>query len=213
MPKGGKPPEGLNWDEWCGTAPMTDFDSRLHPENWRSSFDYGCGAFGDWGPHILDTAHRFLDLGLPHTIEAVRRVQPSPFIFPQASTIRFDFAERGSKPPAEVWWYDGVANRPPLPPELGQGAELKERAGKFIYSRTAVFRGGTHGETLRIIPDERMRALAPSLPKITSVFSDHVTNFILACQGQEESRSPFSVSGRMAPTFCQRRAFDRPTKS
>jgi hypothetical protein len=27
------------------------------------------------------------------------------------------------------------------------------------------------------------------------MFSDHATNFILACQGKEESRSPFRVSG------------------
>ena len=35
------------------------------------------------------------ELGLPHTIEAVRREGASQFIFPQASTIRFDFAARG----------------------------------------------------------------------------------------------------------------------
>ena len=46
-----------------------------------------------------------------------------------------------------------------------------------------------------------MRALAPSLPKITSVFSDHATNFVLACQGKEESRSPFSVSGPLTQVF------------
>ena len=201
FPSGEPMPPGLDWDLWHAARPVRPFSTKLHPLAWRGWFDFGNGAFGDWGPHILDTAHRFLELGLPHTIEAVHRDEPNPFIFPQASTIRFDFAERGSKPPTEVWWYDGVANRPPLPPELGPGAELKEQAGKFIYSRTAVFKGGTHGETLRIIPEERMRALAPSLPKVTSVFSDHATNFILACQGKEESRSPFRVSGPLTQVF------------
>jgi predicted dehydrogenase len=191
----------LNWDEWLAARPARPYSTKLHPLTWRGWFDFGTGAFGDWGAHILDTAHRFLDLGLPHTIEAVRRDEPGPFIFPQASTIRFDFGARGAKPPVEVWWYDGVANRPPLPAELGPGAVLAEQAGKFIYSRTHVFKGGTHGDTLRIIPDARMRELAPSLPKVAGGFSDHARNFVLACQGREESRSPFRVSGPLTQVF------------
>jgi predicted dehydrogenase len=201
FPAGEPAPAGLDWDLWHAAKPLHPYSPKLHPKTWRGWFDYGDGAFGDWGPHILDTAHRFLELGLPRTIEAVHRDQPSPYIFPQASTIRFDFAARGSKPPVEVWWYDGVANRPPLPAELGPGAVLTELGGKFIYSRTTVFKGGTHGDTLRIIPEDRMRALAPSLPKITGGFSDHAVNFVLACQGKEESRSPFAVSGPLTQVF------------
>jgi predicted dehydrogenase len=173
----------------------------FHPKKWRGWFAYGSGALGDWGAHIIDTAHRFLNLGLPSAIEAVSRDQPSEFIFPQASTLRFEFAARGAKPPVDVWWYDGQTNRPPLPAELGPGAVLKEEAGKFIYSRTLVFKGGTHGDTLRIIPEARMQELAPTLPKVVGGFSDHPTNFVLACQGKEESRSPFHVSGPLTQVF------------
>ncbi|MFO7692002.1 MAG: Gfo/Idh/MocA family oxidoreductase [Vicinamibacterales bacterium] len=201
FPAGEPMPPGLDWDLWHAATPVHPYSPKLHPKTWRGWYAYGNGAFGDWGPHILDTAHRFLELGLPRAIEAVRREQPSEFIFPQASTIRFDFPARESKPPVEIWWYDGLANRPPLPAELGPGAVLTELGGKFIYSRTAVFKGGTHGDTLRIIPEERMRALAPSLPKVTGPFSDHATNFILACQGKEESRSPFSVAGPLTQVF------------
>jgi predicted dehydrogenase len=201
FPSGEPLPPGLDWDLWNGPRPVRPFSAKLHPQTWRGWFDYGNGAFGDWGPHILDTAHRFLELGLPHTIEAVHRDQASPFIFPQSSTIRFDFAARGSMPPVEVWWYDGVANKPPLPAELGPGAVLKEEAGKFIYSRSLVFKGGTHGDTLRVIPEERMNQLAPSLPKIVSKFSDHPTNFIWACQGKEDNRSPFHISGPLTQVF------------
>jgi predicted dehydrogenase len=195
FPSGEPMPPGLDWDLWHSARPMHPFSTKLHPQTWRGWFAHGTGAFGDWGAHILDTAHRFLDLGLPHTIEAVYRDRPSPYIFPQGSTVRFDFAARGSQPPVEIWWYEGVANKPPLPAELGPGAMLNDEAGKFIYSRTLVFKGGTHGDTLRVIPEERMNQLAPSLPKTVGKFSDHPTNFILACQGKEESRSPFHVSG------------------
>ena len=194
-------PPGLDWDTWHVARPLHPFSRRLHPENWRGWFDYGTGAFGDWGAHILDTAHRFLELGLPHTIEAVRRDGTNALIFPQASTVRFDFAARAGMPPVEVFWYDGVDNPPPLPAELGPGATLTEKNGKFLFSRTLAFRGGTHSDTLRVMPESRMQDLAPSLPKVVDRQSDHFTNFILACQGKEETRSPFSVSGPLTQMF------------
>jgi hypothetical protein len=94
-----------------------------------------------------------------------------------------------------------VNNRPPLPAELGPGATLTEENGKFIYSKELVFKGGTHGDTLRIIPEDRMREMGPTLPKIAGGFSDHATNFVLACQGKEQSRSPFTVSGPLTQMF------------
>jgi predicted dehydrogenase len=201
FPEGEPLPPGMDWDIWNATRPEHPFSSKLHPKTWRSWYHYGSGAFGDWAPHILDTAHRFLNLGLPHTIEAARRDGPSPLIFPQASTIRFEFAARGAMPPVEVFWYDGQQNRPPLPEALGPGATLAEKNGKFIYSKTLVFKGGTHGDTLRIIPEARMQELAPTLPKITGGFSDHAVNFVRACQGTEKTRSPFHVSGPLTQVF------------
>jgi predicted dehydrogenase len=201
FPPGEPLPPGLDWDGWHAARPVHAFSARLHPENWRGWFAYGTGAFGDWGAHILDTAHRFLKLGLPHAVEAIRLEGRSEFIFPQASTIRFDFAARPGMPPVEVFWYDGVDNVPPLPAELGAGASLTEKAGKFIYSNTLVFRGGTHGDTLRIVPESRMSEMSASLPKVGGGFSDHATNFVLACQGREESRSPFHVSGPLTQVF------------
>ena len=200
MPSGAKMPDTLDWDTWLGTAPYTDYDPKLHPGNWRSFFDYGNGAFGDWGPHILDTAHRFLELGLPTEIEAVKRDGPNPFIFPQASTIRFHFPDRGEhKPACDVFWYDGVHNKPTPPPEFG---DRKLRAnGKFIYSKELVFEGGTHSDTLRIIPETKMREMAPSLPKVPGKHSDHYRNFLLACKGEEQTRSPFDVSGPLTQVF------------
>lgn len=194
-------PPTLDWDTWHSDVPLRPFSPRLHPGNWRSWFVYGDGAFGDWGPHILDTAHRFLELGLPHTIEAVKRDGPNEFIFPQATTIRFDFAARGAMPPVEVWWYDGVDNRPPLPPEYGPKEKFTRANGKFIYSKTLTFAGGTHSETLRILPEAKMQAMAAGLPKITGGFSDHFQNFALACLGREETKSPFHISGPLSQVF------------
>src|SRR5690606_11668958 len=78
-------PQTLDWDLWHVGRPLRPYSERLHPGDWRSWFEFGNGAFGDWGPHILDTAHRFLNLGLPRTIEAERLDGANPYFFPQAS--------------------------------------------------------------------------------------------------------------------------------
>lgn len=194
-------PATINWDLWSANKPVHPYSPRLHPGNWRGWFEYGNGAFGDWGPHILDTCHRFLALGLPHTIEALRRDGANDFIFPQASTIRFDFAARGAMPPVEVFWYDGVGNRPPLPPEMDPAVPFKQSSGKFIYSKTLTFLGGTHSDTLRIVPETKMKELGPKLPRVTGGFSDHFTNFVLACFGREEAKSPFHIAGPLSQVF------------
>jgi hypothetical protein len=131
----------------------------------------------------------------------VKRDGPNEFIFPQATTIRFDFAARRNLPPVEVFWYDGVENWPPLPPEMAGKTGFTQLNGKFIYSKQLTFLGGTHSDTLRVVPEEKMREMAPTLPRINGGFSDHFQNFALACLGREETKSPFHVSGPLSQVF------------
>jgi predicted dehydrogenase len=48
------PPEGMDWDFWCGPAPLRPFNKRIHPGGWRNYLDYANGQLGDWGVHWLD---------------------------------------------------------------------------------------------------------------------------------------------------------------
>lgn len=193
-------PAGMNWPVWCGPAPVNPFSKRLHPQEWRSWFDYGCGAFGDWGPHILDTAHRFLKLGLPQSVQVVKRDGPNDFVFPQASTIRFNFDARGEGLPAcQVTWYDGIGNQPEVDPALGE-VSLKS-PGKILYGKDMVFQGGSHASVLTVLPREKYLDMRKDLPRISGKNSNHYANFLLACKGEEEARSPFSVAGPLCQVF------------
>ena len=84
-------PESLDWDVWLTVAQEHAYNEKYCNGEWRSWFDFGNGALGDWGAHIFDTAHQFLDLGLPEEVEAVKLDGWSPLIFPQASTLAFRF--------------------------------------------------------------------------------------------------------------------------
>jgi predicted dehydrogenase len=48
------PPEGMNWNLWCGPAPLRPFNNKIHPGGWRDFLDYANGTLGDWGVHWLD---------------------------------------------------------------------------------------------------------------------------------------------------------------
>jgi predicted dehydrogenase len=206
-------PKAMDWDTWVGPAPVHPFSRKLHPAEWRSWFDYGSGAFGDWGPHILDTCHRFLDLGLPEKITAVHRDGANPLVYPQASTIRFDFPAREGKPPCEVTWYDGTGNKPEIESKYRVKVTDKKTGksswksasvggpGKIIYGNDMTFKGGSHGSTLSVLGTEAGGFSDRSLPEYSSRNSNHYANFLLACQGEEESRSPFSVSGPLTQVF------------
>ncbi|HZT79068.1 MAG TPA: Gfo/Idh/MocA family oxidoreductase [Gemmataceae bacterium] len=48
------PPKGLDWDLYCGPAPLRPFNRKIHPGGWRNFLDFANGTLGDWGVHWLD---------------------------------------------------------------------------------------------------------------------------------------------------------------
>ena len=202
-------PETLDWDCWLATAQAHHYNKGYMNGDWRAWFDFGNGALGDWGAHIFDTAHEFLNLGLPTEVEAVKIEGQSPFIFPQASTLAFRFPKRGTLPPVELTWYDGQDNLAPLPDAMGESIvdgnipppsagtiDTKKRPpGKVIYGEGLTFQGGTHGTTLKIIPESKARDMESKLPEVPKSPSNHFVNFLRACKGEEKCRSSFAVAG------------------
>lgn len=94
------PNADIDWDVWTGPSIYHGFSDRYHQGNWRCWYDYGMGALGDWGAHLLDTAHEFLELGLPYEIGMDYALGHNSYFFPFSSTIRFRFPARGSMLPA-----------------------------------------------------------------------------------------------------------------
>lgn len=208
-------PEGMDWQTWLTTAKHHEYNSQYHPGNWRGWYDFGMGAIGDWGAHIIDTCHQFLNLGLPYEIDPVKVTGLNDFFFPLETTLRFKFGPRGDMPPVDLYWYDGENNLPPLPegyndvagqavdvPASGQNSKVNAlRPGKIIYSKDLLFKGGSHAATLQIIPKAKADEMAGQLPEVPETPSNHFANFLNACRGLEETRSPFSVFGPMCQTF------------
>ena len=62
------PPEGLDWDMWCGPAPMKAYNSRIHPKGFRQFLDFANGQIGDWGIHWFDQVLWWTEERYPRTI-------------------------------------------------------------------------------------------------------------------------------------------------
>ena len=215
FPQGQPVPSTLDWDTWHSAVQHHDYNKDYVNGQWRCWYDFGMGALGDWGAHILDTSHQFLDLGLPSKVKPLKLEGHNPFFYPQATTLLFHFPKRGKMPPVDVTWYDGVNNVPQVPEGYGvseldpnippasngkiQPARLNP--GKIIYSKELTFKGGSHGSTLSIIPEEKAREMASKLPEVPPSPSNHFKNFLLGCKGQEKCRSSFDIAGPLSQVF------------
>ncbi len=47
-------PKNVDWDMWCGPAPLRNYNANIHPRGFRQYLDYANGQLGDWGIHWLD---------------------------------------------------------------------------------------------------------------------------------------------------------------
>ena len=154
-------PKTLDWDIWQMQTFGHQYNHDFVNGQWRCWYDFGMGALGDWGAHLLDTAHQFLDLGLPEEVNPIRLTGHNQFFFPMSSTLSFKFPARKTMPKVEILWYDGVDNLPPIPegygvqgldpnippPSTGKIEAPKLNPGKIIYSKDLTFKGGSHGWT------------------------------------------------------------------
>ena len=68
-PDASKKPEALDWNLWLGPAPLIPYTPEIHPFNWRGWWEYGTGALGDVGCHLIDIPFRTLGLKYPTDAE------------------------------------------------------------------------------------------------------------------------------------------------
>jgi len=108
-PEGSDPvPVGLDWDLWLGSASPRPFKSKVyHRFNWRGWHDFGTGALGDAGCHLLNLPARALGLAAPVTVEAEDCTERFAETYVKSSRVRYEFAPRGKSPGVLALWYDG----------------------------------------------------------------------------------------------------------
>ncbi len=186
-------PSTLDWDLWLGVAQPREYDPAYLPFTWRGYWDFGTGALGDMGCHILDGAFYALELGAPTHVEAVsaKLTEISP---PKSSMVKYKFPARGALAPVTLTWYDGGL-QPTLPDALEPGRLLAPN-GSLIIGTKATVLADTYYDKVTIIPDAKMAELAPSLPgkTIPRVGMTHFMEWVRACKGGVAAGSSFDYA-------------------
>ena len=131
------------------------------------------------------------------SVECIKKEGVSPFMFPKASVIRFDFAAYGNMPALKVFWYDGLKENPKIPgvpegewlgdPPSPDAADRAVRRG----ARRAAGSGGAprHGDSGR-----RRRRPATISARPAGSSTGRIRGMKAARQHRSASRRPTAAS-------------------
>jgi predicted dehydrogenase len=133
-PAGTEVPDNVAWDLWIGAAPMRPFAPEVyHPFKWRDWQDFGSGALGDFGCHLLDPVFGALELTAPTSVVA-QHDGTNNEVWPGPETVTYTFpgTKRTSGNSIQVIWRDGGLKPPRELAQLPDGVELPPNGSIFI---------------------------------------------------------------------------------
>jgi predicted dehydrogenase len=193
-------PKELDWDLWLGVAPERPYHPCYLPIKWRGWWDFGCGALGDIGCHVMDAGFWALDLGEPVSIEAeVPEVGPESG--PKWSIITYQFPARGERPPVKVVWHDG-GKQPPRPKDLEPDRKLPNESWAILYGEKGTIMHDFYCGTVRVIPEAKHKELGVSkipktLPRAPAGQAPHMAEYLRACNGGEAAGANFEYASAL----------------
>lgn len=187
-------PKSLDWDGWLGVAAERAYDPSYCPFSWRGWWDFGTGALGDMGCHIMDAAYWALELGSPMSIEPIA-TSVNEVSAPESSYVEYRYAARGSRPAVRVRWFDGGL-KPPIPFGLRDEWDRKSN-GTLLYGENGMILADTYANSVRVLPYEGGESLESSLPEpsLPRVDGGHFAEWIRACKGGAPAGSNFEYAG------------------
>lgn len=171
----GEPSADLDWDLWLGPAQKVGYTPAYHPFKWRGWWNFGAGALGDIGCHIMDIPFRVLGLGYPTEVESsISSVflkdwtaEYNPEGCPPASHVELKFpASVKNKSDVKLVWSDGGI-RPFRPDFLPVGEAYPEGGenGMFMIGDKGLIACGMYGDDPKLYTKDGQKQEAPAKPK------------------------------------------------
>jgi predicted dehydrogenase len=218
----GKPekPQDLDWDTWIGPAAPVDYHPGYHPFKWRGWWNFGTGALGDMGCHLMDPPYRVLGLGYPTEVECsvgsvfLKDWTPEyiPDGCPPSSTVQLRFApSKKNKSGVTMTWNDGGLR--PFHPELIPADEimgdLDGSNGALLIGSKGVMVCGTYGQYPKIFKKNGEKIEMPKADPSVKVLPEngHQMAWTEACKAGFNSdkhkalTSSFDFAGPLTETI------------
>lgn len=123
------PPASLDWDLWCGPAPLKPYSPNIGHFAWRLEKTTGHGHLVDWGIHLIDATRSILGESMPRAIQAAGGIYyfKDAITTPDILTVHFDF------PTCPVVWRHRIWGAEEHDPETSNGVFLYgEKATVFV---------------------------------------------------------------------------------
>jgi len=195
-------PDTLSWDLWLGPAADRAFNPNYLPFKWRGFWDFGTGAMGDMGCHIMETPFKTLGLQFPYEAEAsCTTIWSNDFVeadyseaCPPSSVVRllFDTKDHGN---VSLNWYDGGI-MPDLPPELGDGEVPGGNGGGSIFhGEKGIMITDCYSGNPRLLPASKNETFTPPAQTLKRVVTSHQGEWVDAILNGGTTSSPFSYGG------------------
>ncbi len=214
-------PDTLDWDTYIGPADWVDYNPAWHPFKWHGWWNFGTGALGDMGCHLIDSPFRTLRLGYPTEVEcSIGQVfirdwtaEHIPEGCPPSSLVQIKFpANQHNKSEVKMTWSDGGLRpfHPDLIPANDPLGEADSSNGAMLIGEKGVIMCGTYGKapklylkngTVREMPKDAFKTRYTDLPE----YGHHVawTDAVKAgfnSREHKELTSSFDYSGPLTET-------------
>jgi len=202
-------PKELDWNLWLGTAPEKDFVDKLVPFNWRGWWDYGTGALGDMGCHLIEAPFSVLNLKYAKEVEAsVGSVYVDEFkrgYFPESCppsshvTLRFPKTNK-TKGEVTLHWMDGGI-QPERPEELEANETFGDGGNGTLFIGTkGKMMSETYSANPKLLPLSRNKDIKvkPKYARVPDGANGHYKQWVeaaIAGYGKQEVSSPFEIAG------------------
>ncbi|WGQ11492.1 Gfo/Idh/MocA family oxidoreductase [Pedobacter gandavensis] len=209
----GSVPKELDWDLWLGSAPYKPFVDKLVPFNWRGWWDYGTGAIGDMGCHLVEPPFRILGLDTPIDVQcSVGSIYVDEFkrgyfpdSCPPSSHVIMTFKKtKKTKDDLQIHWMDGGI-KPGRPIELGANEPFGANGVLFEGTKGKMM-CDVYGANPRLLPLSRNQEVhvKPGVERVIGGVDGHYWDWAEACiagYGKKKLSSPFEIAGPLTETL------------
>ncbi|MFN7116100.1 MAG: Gfo/Idh/MocA family protein [Saprospiraceae bacterium] len=214
-----EPMSQQDWELFVGPAEWVDYHPLYHPFKWRGWWNFGTGALGDMGCHLIDPAFRVLGLGYPTEVECsvgqvfIKDWTPEyiPEGCPPSSNVQLKFpATERNKSEVTMYWTDGGIRpfHPEWIPANEPLAESDSSNGVIMIGKKGIMTCGTYGNNPKIYLKNGDRMEMPKLEQTGTPLPEHGhqaswTNACKAGFGSKEHKaltSSFDYAGPLTET-------------
>ena len=195
-------PDYLDWDLWLGVAPQRPYvDELYHPRMWRRWRDFGGGAHGDMGGHMMDVVFTALELTWPQWVMSYRSPPFEETYSPNNKVVCHFPGTKYTAGEIDYFWYDtGPVDAKSSWP-IDQKKGLPGDGSMFVGEKGHLFL--PHVGAPQPLPREELTDAIEEFDKHVGRLDglNHYHQFVDACLGRGATTTPFGYSGRLTESI------------